>query len=265
MTDLVIDRGRVFQALGEATPRLTELLRSVSSPRAVAVGDWSTGDVASHLAHSFALHKGMVAGAGPPVPQLGDVAGYFEHHLFAHLERDCVLLAARIDELLLEFLDAARARPDEEPVPWYGGVPLSASSLACVLLGEVLVHGFDVGRAEKAPWDIPAHEARLLIDGLLPVLPMYVNEDAAHNLKATYALQVRGGSRAHLMFEGGRLTVDGPKERRIDCTISAEPVTFALLAYGRVGPHAAAARGKVIAWGRRPWLGLRFAKLFDTP
>ena len=47
---------------------------------------------------------------------------------------------------------------------------------------------------------------------------------------------------------------------RPDCTILTEPVTFLLMALGRCDPWGAIARGRVLAWGRKPWLAPRFPR-----
>jgi hypothetical protein len=59
--------------------------------------------------------------------------------------------------------------------------------------------------------------------------------------------------------------VSAEPPRRPDCTIMTEPVTFLLIALGRRGATEALARGKVLAWGRKPWLALRFPALFTAP
>jgi hypothetical protein len=55
--------------------------------------------------------------------------------------------------------------------------------------------------------------------------------------------------------------VGGP----VDCVISADPVTFLLVAYGRMPLSRALLHGGILAWGRRPWLGLHFKNLFFNP
>jgi hypothetical protein len=47
--------------------------------------------------------------------------------------------------------------------------------------------------------------------------------------------------------------------------VSADPVTYLLVGYGRRSPWPAIARGGILAWGRMPWLALRFASLFAQP
>ena len=52
------------QAVAEVTPNLTKLLRSVPDPAAPAVGWWTVGDVAAHLAHVVGLDLEAVRGRG---------------------------------------------------------------------------------------------------------------------------------------------------------------------------------------------------------
>jgi putative sterol carrier protein len=47
--------------------------------------------------------------------------------------------------------------------------------------------------------------------------------------------------------------------------ISADPVAFLEVGYGRANPLVAALTGKLVAKGRKPWLGLAFGKLFAAP
>jgi hypothetical protein len=63
---------------------------------------------------------------------------------------------------------------------------------------------------------------------------------------------------------------DGAAEVRaasdpVDCVISAAPAAFLLVGYGRLPIRRALLRGGVLAWGRRPWLGLRFNDHFVMP
>jgi hypothetical protein len=46
--------------------------------------------------------------------------------------------------------------------------------------------------------------------------------------------------------------------------ISADPATFMLMSYDRIGPVLPALSGKVLVWGRRPWLATRLGGVFKT-
>ena len=265
VTDLVVDRGRVFEALEETVPRLTGLLSSLQDHRPLAVGEWTIGDVACHLRGLFDLYVDLIEGHGPPVPRIEDVALFSDRYLIEHTERNPAGFAKPIEAAARRFLELARRRPDDDPVPWYDGVQLAPSSLASVLLGEALLHGYDMAKAGGRPWHIPAHEARVLFEGLTPVLPLYVDKEAARGLTATFEIQLRGGPRAHFIFGNGVLVVDGPKARRIDLFVSAEPVTLLLVAYRRASPLTAALVGRLLAWGRKPWLAVKLPTLLRDP
>jgi hypothetical protein len=58
------------------------------------------------------------------------------------------------------------------------------------------------------------------------------------------------------------VTEPGPKA---DCRISADPVAFLLVGYGRTGQWGQIGRGKIAAGGRKPWLGLTFGRLLTSP
>ncbi len=47
--------------------------------------------------------------------------------------------------------------------------------------------------------------------------------------------------------------------------ISADPVAFLLVGYGRTGQWGQIIRGKLVASGRKPWLGFGFGKLLTSP
>jgi hypothetical protein len=90
------------------------------------------------------------------------------------------------------------------------------------------------------------------------VLPAAVDHNASQGFNATYELRLRGGVPLGMRFEEGDLTIDAGPVARADCRISAEPVAFLLLAYGRMKPWRYLLSGRLLAWGRRPWLASRF-------
>jgi hypothetical protein len=69
----------------------------------------------------------------------------------------------------------------------------------------------------------------------------------------------------YLTFRDGALDVSEERQGRVDCHLSADPWSFMLVSYGRVGQWNAALRGKVVTWGRRPWLGVKLGRLSATP
>jgi hypothetical protein len=45
------------------------------------------------------------------------------------------------------------------------------------------------------------------------------------------------------------------------CRVSVEPVSFLILGYGRGSQVWPALTGKIIVWGRKPFLAARFTKV----
>jgi hypothetical protein len=74
----------------------------------------------------------------------------------------------------------------------------------------------------------------------------------------TYEIRLRGNGPRYVIR-----VADGAAEVRaaggpVDCVISADPATYPLVSYGRMPLGRALLRGGILAWGRRPWLSLRF-------
>ncbi|MGH3764961.1 MAG: SCP2 sterol-binding domain-containing protein, partial [Pseudonocardiaceae bacterium] len=80
-----------------------------------------------------------------------------------------------------------------------------------------------------------------------------------------YDVRIRGGDRFHFIFNDGALSIEDPSPRKVDCHISADPVAFLMVAWSRQSQWTAIANGKLLAWGRKPWLGTRFRPLIRNP
>jgi hypothetical protein len=94
----------------------------------------------------------------------------------------------------------------------------------------------------------------------------FVNADKAAGLQATYQVRLRGGGRINWIFDDGSLTVEEPPSTRpVDCHISADPAAFFMVFWERQSQWNAIAKGQLLAWGRKPWLGLKFRSLMRNP
>jgi hypothetical protein len=69
-----------------------------------------------------------------------------------------------------------------------------------------------------------------------------------------------------LVIADGRLTVESQVDGQpADCHISADPWAFIQVLYSRTGPIRPALTGRILAWGRRPWLAFALPSLFRNP
>jgi hypothetical protein len=151
------------------------------------------------------------------------------------------------------------------PTPWYGeGLALDLDEATAVLLGEHLIHGYDIATAARRPWPIDPRQARVVLAGLTAMMPLYVNAGAARGMRATFDMRVRGGPRFTVRVDDGALAVTPPAPGA-DCHLSVDPVACLLVAYGRRRQWGPILRGQMLTWGRKPWLALRFKGLILDP
>jgi hypothetical protein len=278
----VDDLANAQAALEEVTPRLLQMLRSVQRPDAIAVGEWTVADVAAHLSHLSAGELIVAQSVGLPpadgMPDLGNdiiaaATRFNAISLGGDSERDLSVLADRIEGHVTQFIETMGSANGGEPVTWLGGVVLPSSAPACHLLEELLVHGFDIARAEQRPWPIAAQHAGLGFGFVIDLIRFcnpdmrraFVHQDAAAGRHLCYDFGMRGARRDYFVFEDGLLTIEDPSSRRVDCHISADPVAALLVGMGRIDPIKPALSGKMTAWGRKPWLAFKLNSLLKNP
>ena len=125
------------------------------------------------------------------------------------------------------------------------------------------------GRAAGVPWEIDAADARLILINSSDLLPLLVDPATTAHLTATIEVRLRGAGPSEppivLTFADGSLAVGPGPAPRADVRISAEPVAFLLISYGRLSQWRAIVTARVLAWGRRPWLALRLTRYLVNP
>lgn len=261
------DNDQLVIAVEAAMGRLCAVLRSVPNPDARAVGTWSVRDVAAHLASGVPLYTKIIRGEGSTYTRLDGTTEFNAAGVAAITDRDCKALASRIESAIADFIAAVRTTPGDPEVAWHAGILLPMSSVTAVLLGEALIHGYDIAQASRRPWLIPPTHAGLVFSGALPVLPYFVNRAAAAGVRASFDVRLRGkdGPQVQLAFDDGTLHVSPGAAGSVDCHVSADPAAFLLVMYARQGPLRPALTGKVVAWGRKPWLAFRMPSLLQRP
>lgn len=261
-----VDQQKACSAGVQATAAYVGLLRSARSQDKVAVGEWTVGDTATHTAHVFETYAQVVKGLGGfPDATTTTMNDHWARRLGEDSARAPADAADRIEAAAADVWAGYAAMPAGETVEWYGGLEVPAFTPPCIIITEALVHGFDIARAEGLPWDIDTGVARLSIRGLFPLLPRYVDAEAARDVRACYELRLRGDPPVFLTFENGALSIDDAPARPVDCKLSVDPTAYLLVGYGRIGQWGPVAKGKVLTWGRKPWLGLKLGKMIASP
>jgi hypothetical protein len=275
-------------ALRDEVRRVTTLMRSISEPEIPAVGQWNIAEVAMHLSQAWMVVPGLarrdLSRIHAVVPGMAGVAGdswirdMWDHADSTTLavrsdpERDLAVLSDRIEERAQEYLGECAGHSPDEPRPWLiEGTTVPLSALTGHLLNETVMHGYDIAHAAGRKWRIePAHAAMVIRQFFVPVVQTndprtFVNAEQAASLQATYQLHLRGGGRLNFVFDDGSLRVEESSARRVDCHISANPAAFFMVFWQRQSQWNAIAKGQFVAWGRKPWLGLKFRSLLRNP
>jgi uncharacterized protein (TIGR03083 family) len=265
--DITATRAAVRRAAGEFGALLGHA-SDADVHRAVRDSDWDLGDVAAHVAVATEVYTNYAHGETEAFVDVSDIAGgslarTSAARLRAEPERELTGLARRVHDASSALLDATDGRDASDPVVWNGQATTVGTMLG-IILAEYLLHGRDLAETLGRPWTIGADDARLVLAAVLPMLPLLVDPATTARVQASFDLRVRGATRVTLVVDHGSLSVEGPGAA-VDCHVSAEPVALLLVAYGRRTQWVPIATGKLVAWGRKPWLGTRLTSYLVTP
>lgn len=254
----------VLTAHEQASTRFVELVDAMpDDARAVPGLEWSTLEVAAHVLSVFRGYR-RAATEGEPLwrdPLEGPAEN--QRLLDETPERNPTVLAREIDRAGRE-LRAVLAETGA-PIRAFGDLAATPDVLLGVNLGDVLIHGLDISRGLGSRWALGARDAVTALRRVMEIVPSFVNREAARGLRATYGLTIRGGPSWGLTFDDATLTVRGGRPSRADCRLQASPVGFMLSSYGRRSQLRTALSGQIIAYGRKPWLAMRFNDLLVSP
>ena len=242
---------------------MSGLMRQVTDPARPAVGFWTIGETARHVAGSPEYFLGVARGDRVP-ERLDEVAAGNARALAEDPERDPRILVTRYEQGIRELAGYAGTVTGDPMAEPFAGVRVPLSTVLAVELGETLVHGFDIARAAGLPWRIGTVHAIRTHEGYLPLLPFMLNSERAAGLRLRVELRVRGMARTLLTIENEALRVEAPSGQPADFRLSADPVAYLLLTWHRISPWLPMLRGQVVAWGRRPWLLPAFQSAFTA-
>lgn len=252
--------GSMCEALAEAGAQLSATMRRVGNPGPRAIGTWSIGETARHVASAPGYFLAAARGECELI-RLEDVAERSASSLAKDPERDPRVLADRFDLRISRLVSYARTVSGDPDVRPFVGVQVPLSGLLGIELGEVLVHGYDIARAAGLSWRMAPAHAILADEGFLRLLPFLLDKERGGGVRMRLQWRVRGMRPQVVVIHDGALRVQDPSGERVDCTLSADPAVFLLLAWNRIRPWLPLLRGQLAVWGRRPWLAIRFRSL----
>lgn len=273
------DQVAVRRTLREVGDRAADLIASIDDMNRPVPGlEWTVGQVARHVTIAIRGNAASMSGRTEEFGQfVPDVEGYparmaatISSSLAVEPVRDAKATAEALREAVNALLTQAMQQQPGDVVqtPWYGtGATLPVAMDTRLMLGELLVHGLDISRGLGRPWALAKDEVMLVVPAILTMMPRLFIPDGARNLTATIRVRVRGGDSTGVRMQRGAIDVApwGTLGVRADCTLLAEPVAFFLVAYGRRSQWPLIAQGRLLSYGRRPWLALSFRSHFVSP
>ena len=263
-----------LNALRHAVGRSADLWRHIDKPDAPAPGlTWTAAETAAHVVgdlrdYTQALTRhanGYMTHANRPTESPSRLSAKVNaRHLEEVPERNLHRLADMLESSADAYLNAAAAADPSAQIATPNGLVIGPPTMGALLLGEQLIHGLDISRTAKFPWTIAAADAFLVIPGVLSVAPQYLRPQRAAGVHISFELRMRGGPGYRMAVDDGTAVVTAAGEKA-DCVITADPVAFLLLGYGRISQLSPVLRGQLRPGGRKPWLALKFGNLLSSP
>lgn len=267
MSGITIDLAAAREALRELTPRTVALVASIPDlDTPIAGSEWTLGEAAAHLvvgAVDYSEHAKGVRQCYQMDP--ADLAVSQRRNLAAMVARDGHKLGPDLQLGADAFLNSTIGQAAEDMVRWHAGRFLPCAAMTCVLMGEQLLHGYDIAQTLGSSWPIEPEPARLVVQAVLPLLPGLVDRRSVTKAAATFELAVHGGPQVLARFGDGACSVHPPEIGSVDCHLAGDPVSWLLALYGRVSWEELLRTARIEVTGGDTALGAGFKQLLRNP
>jgi uncharacterized protein (TIGR03083 family) len=223
-------REAVMDALHDASGRFIALAGSLTAEEAdlgVPPLSWTVAETIAHVL--TVIRRGFADSRRSASP--AETAELNQICLEEIEDRDPAALAALLRRDVHIALDLVYPRiPDDREFDFHGGVSTTMTPALHVVLGEFVIHGYDVARALGRPWPISDHEAMLLVPGDL--IGAWLRPGAPDE---SYQLQLGSEPPISFAISSGRLLVSPGSSNGVSDSdvIHANPVELVLTFYGR--------------------------------
>lgn len=267
MATLTVDRSKTREAVQEVTDLLVDLVGSLPDTGVQMPGSqWTVGDAASHLVTGARLFGELVKGVPTFYAESNreSLAEANRHSLSTQTERDGKVLATQLSEVMGALLAGMASRPPTQRMVSPMG-DMDQDTLLSYTLTHMLMHGHPMARAVRRPSPVTAERVALTLPFLAGAMRTVVAPERVGGLTATYLIHLRGGPKLAVSFTDGAIDVSTTPAKRVDCHLVADPVAFFLVGVGLVSQWGQIARFRLLAYGTKPWLGLRLVGFFSPP
>ena len=266
-----MDQNQVLEearrSLATNSRQLAELITTAPDLSRLAMGlEWNLQQVAAHMITGTNWAAEFIKENAPGLPTLDPaVVGPVLDQMIADFpESD----PAKLGRLLLDaedaLLEALSAQPGDRPM-LHAGVPFTVAQFACTMLGDQMLHGYEMAAAIGRPWPIETNDALLILEGHLPLFGAMLHAERTPGLTAAIGIELRGGRDVTVRFTDGAYSVEEGIVDAVDATMSVDPVAFLMIESGRLSRYEAIALGLLTVGGNQPDLALGFFDLIVYP
>ena len=229
-----------------------------------SVARWSALDVIAHVAADAERNLAILQGRGGAAPTASAIAEMNEDGIRVRKGRSREELLADTRRAVAGIVSIAETYGGDPPsVAFDGGVTVRADVVLAILLGELVVHGYDLSRATSCEWSISSEDASLIADGALEIMDGFTTPRAAR-WNGTVEIRIRGGTATRLTLAHGRIQ-PSRQHVRPDAVLEGTAEAVLLTSYRRRSPLPYIARGKLTVRGRRPWLAVAMPLIVRSP
>jgi uncharacterized protein (TIGR03083 family) len=259
-----------FSALGR---RFTVLVEAIKQPhRLTHELDWTLAETAVHVWQGLTYYASCLAGEvsfeadrAPGESYPSYFARENQRQLDAEPERDPAAISRRIEGAVDDLVAVARSVGPGAIATYPVGYSEESTAAVCTLILEMIVHGYDIARTIGARWRVERETSVLAVYSTAAALSLALDEKKAAHTKVHMKIRPRGGRPFSIRIERGRVWSEAASDDKPDVVVSADPLAYLLVGCGRSGLASQIVRGRILAWGRRPWVALRAPSMFIDP
>jgi uncharacterized protein (TIGR03083 family) len=226
---------RCLQCIDATTGQMADLVASIPDSTVLVPGSaWTLREFAAHMIVAGGFLTDIAQGTPSPMESLD--SAYYQREMGRWnadiAETDPVKLSGLLVEAVEGFLDATIDVPGAAPVIFHGGFPRTVAGVAGVLLGELVLHGYDIASALGRPWPGDPVAAQLVLAAYTPALGLVGHREQALRLRLGSGLELRGVGEMTLHFvDSADLEESGEQG---ECIVSVDPVALLMVGAGRV-------------------------------
>lgn len=194
MPTATFDRAATLTAIDEVAARLVAMVTAAddTTVRVPATPEWTVAEAFAHVATVAPRYVQGARHEGEWVERIDDLAELNARQLATFATTDVNALAERLRAALAELARLIAGFGDQQPVfTFHSGQKVSADVALGILLGELVVHGHDIAGALRRAWPIDPAHAELIVRGITPILPGWLDARRAHGHTARYEIRLR--------------------------------------------------------------------------